>query len=542
MRLGLRQKLFGGYLVLLSMLVVIAGLGAFTLHRLMDDYQRLVETAIPTQRALVGLEEVFRLQTANEQKYYVVGSPAIADLFASQNTEWNTHINDLAARIDLPDVRKHLASLAQAHGAYTDQVAANMARVGGGPTAALTAPEPAAPEPAAAEPPADVPAAAPAGSPEARPEARLEPPPEPSASLGAATRPLIAAVFVELKDLAALVRAKQERALASTQERAGHVVGITLMLGLITVGFGLAAAWGLSTVFTRPVRRLRAATEEIALGIFDRKVPVDSRDEIGDLAAAFNRMAEKLATLDQVRDEFVTYISHELRTPLTSLKEANSLLLDGVAGDLTARQEQLLAIVQEDCLKIERLINELLDLSKMEAGMMHLHREPTGFAPIVAAAVEEMTPVAEKRDIALQMPGGPAAEVEADAGRIRQVVTNLISNAIKFSPEGSRVRVSWEVHRDRLICAVADEGPGIPESARDAIFEKFHQLSPAALPAMRGTGLGLPIARRIVEAHGGAVWVECPPQGGSVFRFALPTARVTPRRGPPPPPAAEVTA
>jgi two-component system sensor histidine kinase GlrK len=531
MRLGLRQKLFGGYLVLLLMLVVIAGLGAFTLHRLMDDYQRLVETAIPTQRALVGLEEVFRLQTANEQKYYVVGSPAIAELFASQNAEWNTHIDDLAARIDLPDVRKHLASLAQAHGAYTDQVAANMATLGGGPTPALAAPDPKASEAPAAP-----------DAPPPPPEARPEPPPEPSASLGAATRPLIAAVFVELKDLATLVRAKQERALGKTQERAGHVVGITLMLGLITVVFGLAAAWGLSTVFTRPVRRLRAATEEIALGIFDRKVPVASKDEIGDLAAAFNRMAEKLATLDQVRDEFVTYISHELRTPLTSLKEANSLLLDGVAGDLTARQEQLLAIVQEDCLKIERLINELLDLSKMEAGMMHLHREPTGFAPIVAAAVEEMTPVAEKRDIALQMPGGPATEVEADAGRIRQVVTNLISNAIKFSPEGSRVRVSWEVHRDRLICAVADEGPGIPESARDAIFEKFHQLSPAALPAMRGTGLGLPIARRIVEAHGGAVWVECPPQGGSVFRFALPTARVPPRRARPAAPAAEVTA
>jgi signal transduction histidine kinase len=487
MGLGLRQKLFGGYLVVISILVAIAGFGAVTLHELLGDYRRLVETAIPTQRALYGLEEVFRLQTANERKFYVVGSPTISGLFDAQNTEWDGLIADLARLTDAPGVRDRLSALSQAHGTYLAQANANMDALEG---------------------------------------ARAEDP----EALARTTQPLIDEVVAETKAVTDLVRATQETTVAETQVRADSVVSITVILGLITLAIGLTAAWVLSILLTRPVRRLRAATEEIALGIFDRRVPVASRDEIGDLAASFNRMAEKLAALDQVREEFVTYVSHELRTPLTSLKEANSLLLDGLAGRVNTRQRQLLDIVQEDCLKIERLINELLDLSKMEAGMMHLQREPTWIGRVVAAAEEEMHPVAAKRDIAVEVAAGPDQVVDADPGRIRQVVTNLVSNAIKFSPEGSRVRVSWQVRRlpagEALVCAVADQGPGIPEAAREAIFEKFHQLAPSALSALRGTGLGLPISRKIVEAHGGALWVECPPEGGSVFRFSLPLSPV----------------
>jgi signal transduction histidine kinase len=117
--------------------------------------------------------------------------------------------------------------------------------------------------------------------------------------------------------------------------------------------------------------------------------------------------------------------------------------------------------------------------------------------------------------------GGPAT-VLADAPRTRQVLTNLISNAIKFSPEGAEVTVSWITTESRVACAVADRGMGIPADSRDRIFEKFHQLAPSALSGMRGIGLGLAIARKIVEAHGGRLWVDCPPEGGSIFRFSLP--------------------
>jgi signal transduction histidine kinase len=486
MRLKLKEKLFGSYLVVITLLVGIAGGGALTLLHVMGDYRSLVETAIPAQKALFALEEIFRLQTGNERKFYVVGSPAIGELFKSQTAEWDGLVQELSGLLRTDAERTRLQALAEAHASYAAQVRDNMVRMG------------------------------------------TDPAPAPE-SLAAATASLIDGVSAEFRGLSSLVREAQERYLAETRTRAENIVGITLSLGLITLVVGLAAAWGLASLFTRPVRRLKAATEEIALGIFDRKVPVASEDEIGDLAASFNRMAAKLAALDQVRDEFVAYISHELRTPLTSLKEANSLLLDGVAGRLTSRQLQLLSIVEEDCLKIERLINELLDLSKMEAGMLHLNRVATRFGPVVAAAVAEMAPVAEKRGIALVVEGGSGPPLDADAGRIRQVVTNLISNAIKFAPEGSQVRVQWRPDGQRLVCEVADQGPGIPEEAREAIFEKFHQLAPHALSALRGTGLGLPIARRIVEAHGGVLWVECPPEGGSVFRFTLPLSPVAPR-------------
>lgn len=487
MRLGLTYKIFGGYLVLISLLGLIALYGGVTLHQLMGEYRRLVDTGIPLQRTLYSLEEVFRLQTGNEKKFYVVASPAIAELFNAQNEEWAS-LGEKLRKGSLSgrerDMVDHLLAL---HRAYMSGVAQNVALHD----------DPTLPGP--------------------RPAGEVD------------TQPLIEAISQRLGELAQVIGEDQERMVAEAQQRGEHITGVTLSLGLFTMLVGLAVAYGFAVLITRPVRRLKSATEEVAMGIYNRKVPVASRDEIGDLAEAFNHMARQLESLDEVREEFIAYISHELKTPLTSLKEANSLLLDGVAGELTERQRQLLGIVQEDCTKIERLITELLELSKMEAGMMPFDREEHAFSSIVDAAVEEMCPVAETRRVILQTTEGKSVRVLADASRMREVLTNLISNAIKFSPEESLVTVSWKTSAGEVIASVADQGPGIPEAARELIFEKFHQLTPSALSGMRGTGLGLPIARKIVEFHGGALWVECPPGGGSVFRFSLP--RVAPESG-----------
>ncbi|MFQ5508973.1 MAG: ATP-binding protein [Leptospirillia bacterium] len=483
MRFSLTKKIFGGYLVLISLLLAIAGYGGVTLYQLTGEYLYLVETGVPVQRDLYALEELFRLQTGNEQKFYVVGSPDIAERFRAQDTEFEQLAAVLISQVPTPAERDAVVRVLALHQSYSSAVMANMAdwEAGGD------------------------------GPPEVGP--------------GYDTAPLIEDMAVGLKALSRIVRETRKAHLADTQERGERAAGTTLVLALLAVAGGLAAALGLSFFLTRPVWRLKAATEQVALGIFDRKVPVESNDEIGDLAAAFNRMAAKLEGLDEVRDEFITYVSHELKTPLTSLKEATSLLQDGIAGRITSRQHQLLGIIQEDCSKIERLISEMLDLSKMEAGMMPFVKERCAFGGIVLAAVEEMEPVAHNRKIHIEAEG-PAVDVVVDCSRIRQVITNLISNAIKFSPERAHVTVSWELSGTDVHCRVADQGPGIPELARGRIFEKFHQLAPSELSGLRGSGLGLPIARRIVTSHAGQIWVECPEGEGSVFHFTLPRAPI----------------
>ena len=480
MRLGLTHKIFGGYLILISLLVAIGGYGGVTLYRLMGEYRQLVTDGIPAQRAMSSLEEVHRLQIGNEKKFDVLGSAAIARLFAAQNTEWERLAGRLASRVHTGPEKALIANLTAGHRSYARRASLNMAH-------------------------------------------RADPPGENGVlRVTRNTSSLIKLINDGMGQLSRQIRGTQDVMLVRTQKKGDRIAGITLTLGLITVVAGLVAAVGLSVLLTRPVRRLKAATEEVGLGIFDRKVPVASGDEIGDLAAAFNIMARRLESLDEVREEFIAYISHELKTPLTSLKEANSLMIDGVAGRLTVRQKKLLGIVQEDCLKLERLINEMLELSKMEAGMMPFFEEHCTFGTIVQAAMDEMGPVAESRKVRLVTSGDDAIQVTVDPSRIRQVVTNLMSNAIKFSPEGSPVEIGWEASEGLVVCHVADRGPGIPAGARETIFEKFHQLAPSDLSGLRGAGLGLPIARRIINSHGGALWVECPPDGGSSFRFSLP--------------------
>ncbi len=474
MHLGLTQKIFGGYLVLIVALFAIGGYGGYTIYSLTGDYRRLAAEGVPAQRTLDSLTEVFRLQTGNEKKFYVVPNLAFAELFSGQNTEWTEAASALKERFADTPVAMAIDVLMAQHQVYARLVEDNMAK--GGKVHDTAA--------------------------------------------------LIDMISVGLDDLSLAIQTRQDAMMAATAERGDRVVGVTMALGLVTVILGLAAAYGLSRLLTRPVRRLRRATEEVARGIFDRKVPAYSQDEIGDLAASFNHMADKLQALDELRDEFVAYVSHELKTPLTSLKEATALLRDGVAGPVTERQRKLLGIIEEDGAKLEKLIAEMLDLSKMEAGMMPFNKETTPFGGIASQAVTEMEPVAEKRQVMLRIVPDGLAMVEADPSRVRQVITNLISNAIKFSPQRSEVAVGWSIASDQtgdtVICSVSDHGPGIPADAREIIFEKFHQLAPSALSGMRGTGLGLPISRKIVEAHGGRLWVECPRGGGSVFRFSLP--------------------
>ncbi|MFZ5814378.1 MAG: response regulator [Bacillota bacterium] len=231
----------------------------------------------------------------------------------------------------------------------------------------------------------------------------------------------------------------------------------------------------------------------------------------------------KETEVDRMKSEFIATVSHELRTPMTSIKGSLGLVLGGVAGELPAEVRDLLSIAQNNTDRLIRLINDILDISRIEAGKMEIKRAPLPVPEAIHRAVLEMEGFAHQRDIAItteipeQMP-----RVMADADRLQQVLVNLLSNAVKFSPPSTTVTVRAGLDRDYAYIQVIDRGPGIPPDQVGAIFEKFHRIDNAASRKTGGTGLGLAICKAIVEEHGGQIWVESEVGEGSTFTFTMP--------------------
>jgi two-component system sensor histidine kinase GlrK len=216
-------------------------------------------------------------------------------------------------------------------------------------------------------------------------------------------------------------------------------------------------------------------------------------------------------------------MSHELRTPLTSIKEGTGLLLDGVGGETTDKQRKLLGILAEESNRLINVVNSLLDLSKMEAGMMIYDFEVTHLEPLVKRALAEIAPLVEAKKIRLENAiDGALRPVRVDSERILQVLRNLLGNAVKFTPNGGLVRIAARPADGKLEISVKDSGPGVPAENLTSIFEKFNQGNRQTPYARQGTGLGLAIAKTIITSHGGKIWAESEPGNGSTFIFVLP--------------------
>lgn len=225
--------------------------------------------------------------------------------------------------------------------------------------------------------------------------------------------------------------------------------------------------------------------------------------------------------LEELRASFTSMLVHDLRSPLTLLS-AYVQLFDIRSEGLTAQQRRYIASMREACNRMIRLIGEILDIEKLEAGKLVLHRESVDLPELVGELVERFRPVAVQQSIALTLAvTGEPPRVSADPGRLEQVVMNLLTNALKFTPGGGAVTVEVASSSGGVQVAVSDTGPGIAAEEMPRLFEKFSQTSTGATKP--GTGLGLVISRHLVEAHSGRIWAESTPAGGSRFAFSLPT-------------------
>jgi signal transduction histidine kinase len=298
--------------------------------------------------------------------------------------------------------------------------------------------------------------------------------------------------------------------------------GVIAALGAAVV-LGLAGTGVVAYRMTRSLRRLSAATAAVAAGSFRDPIPVEGKDEIGQLARSFNVMAARLRKSDDTREEFFATVSHELRSPLTSVREAANLLRERVAGPLTPKQARLVDIIGGSSDRLLGLVNRILDVSRLRAGVLPLARVPVELDRLVARAVEELRPQAEEAGIRLELERtGDDFRVRGDHDRLVEVAVNLIGNAVRFTPRGGGVTARVADGGAEVSLEVEDTGVGIPTAALPGIFEAYRQ----AHRERGGTGLGLAVVRGVVEAHGGRILVESQEGKGSRFTVILPHARV----------------
>ncbi len=295
--------------------------------------------------------------------------------------------------------------------------------------------------------------------------------------------------------------------------------------GIIAGAVALLMVSRLARGMTSPLREMAAATQAMAKGDYSQTVTATSHDEVGRLATAFNQMAAELAETDRVRRDLVANVSHELRTPLTSLQATLENLIDGVAP----ADEHTLQTMLRQVERLGRLVTQLLDLSRLEAGTVPLDRHPFAVEPLLAHAVRELELADSGVAIDMSVDDHDLA-ADGDPERVHQVVANLLENAVRHSPHGGSVHVRARRSADSVTIEVLDEGPGIAASDVDRVFERFYRADSARAASDGGAGLGLAIARWVVDRHGGASHPPPREPHGCRMVVTLPGAPSIPRR------------
>jgi signal transduction histidine kinase len=338
-------------------------------------------------------------------------------------------------------------------------------------------------------------------------------------------KPLLDEARLALDPVAVALDQRGQRARAEARQVSAAAARTTLLV--VVIALLLTAALGLWTTgaLSRPLSRLSAATARVADGHFvaPADLPYDRDDEIGELSRAFGAMTQQLAELDRLKAEFVSLATHELKTPINVIGGYAELLDEGLYGDLEPKQRDVVGLIQVQTRTLTRLVNQLLDLSRFEAGGVPIERQEVDLPDLLEDVEDSFRALATQKQVGFRVDvdGGLPATVVLDPDRIRhEVLGNLLSNALKFTPTGGEVRVRAWSDRDGLHLAVSDTGVGIAEDQIAHIFDKYYQVGAEA--KSQGAGLGLAIVKHVVEAHGGRVLATSRPGAGTRFEIVLP--------------------
>lgn len=337
----------------------------------------------------------------------------------------------------------------------------------------------------------------------------------------------------------------------------GQALGLGALFGLAVGGVGLAAAWALARSFLRPLREVTQAARRVRSGEFGSSVPVNSADEFGALSTSFNEMAaaiderrrerdqaesalrateEQLRLADRRKDEFLAMLGHELRNPLSAIASAVRLWRD--ADGKTHDVELARTVIERQTGNLGRHVDDLLDVARVSQGKIELRRQPTDLGKIIERAIDAFRLQMEEKEEHLELSLSQDGEwqIDADPARIEQIVTNLLNNAVKYTPSGGHIRVSESYLGDDAIVTVTDDGSGIDPSVMPEIFELFTQADRSLHRVEGGLGIGLHLCRQLAELHGGSISARSEGLGrGAEFTLRLPAQHRTPAISDPPP-------
>ena len=308
---------------------------------------------------------------------------------------------------------------------------------------------------------------------------------------------------------------------------------LALLAGLLgfSLGMSIFVAFAFSSSTIRSIRDLVAAVRRMSAGNLDTRVTVESQDEAGELASAFNTMAERLEAsfnrereLERARKELIGAVSHDLRTPLASIRAMVESMNDGVVTDSDTMRRYLRS-TQSEVEHLSQLINDLFELSQMDAGVLELHMETSSIQDLISDTMESMTAQALARKLTLK---GTVDEdlspVVMDAGRVQRVLYNLVQNAIRHTPPDGTIFILAKEVGTEVRVDVVDTGEGISEEEISRLFQRAYRPDRSRSRSSGGAGLGLSIAKGIVEAHGGRIWAQSAVGKGSTLSFTLPKA------------------
>ena len=268
---------------------------------------------------------------------------------------------------------------------------------------------------------------------------------------------------------------------------------------------------------------IKKAIRSIRLALENKRLIDDLQWSNIELARANQRLEE----LDRMKSEFLANMSHELRTPLNSVIGFSELILDGLAGDINQKQKRFLNNIRTSGKTLLQLIDDILDLSKIEAGKMEFHPEELDLNSVIQSAKEIVLPLAKEKKMRFEIEVGEVLpKVIADRKKVEQILFNLVGNAIKFTPEGGSIKISVREEKEESQISVSDTGIGIKEEDLETIFESFRQLDSSVTKKYKGAGLGLAITKRLVQMHNGRIWVESKLGEGTKFTFTLPKREV----------------
>ena len=331
--------------------------------------------------------------------------------------------------------------------------------------------------------------------------------------------------YVALSDMArGVLEASNEltdREIEHMRQSAEDARRVLLRHLVATIALGILIAFGVSLLVAQPIRELDQAIRRLGTGSFGGNIRVRGPADLEYLGGRLDWLRGRLEELEQQKRLFLRHVSHELKTPLTALREGSGLLAEGAGGLLTRQQSEIVTILQNNSVQLQNLIEDLLDYHRAQEGLTRLDVVPVRLDRVVVQVLDAHKLAAHARGVRAELLLRPLT-LNADSEKLRVVVDNLVSNAVKYSPEGGTISLSLARHGDSVTLDVCDAGPGIPAEDRDRIFEWFYRGEHGHQGRVRGSGLGLAIAQELVIAHRGRIEVIDDGAGGAHFRVTLP--------------------